>query len=104
MGLSKRQNEGVKRLKRSAEHATAEFALLHERDDNVSFVDRECVAGQAQASERGYAPSWVNAMGMERWDISGANSLHPLPRTHPFILVVSPPEFDHQNITAQQNH
>jgi len=44
MGLSKRQSEGVKRLRRSAEHATAEFALLHERGDDVSFVDRGCVA------------------------------------------------------------
>ncbi|KAL5640255.1 hypothetical protein ACGC1H_007504 [Rhizoctonia solani] len=66
LGLSKRPKEGVKWLKRSAEHATAEFphalhelALLHERGvDNVLFVDYEYAAELlAQASELGYAPS-----------------------------------------------
>lgn len=66
LGLSKRPKEGVKWLKRSAEHATAEFphalhelALLHERGvDNVLFVDFEYSAELlAQASELGYAPS-----------------------------------------------
>ncbi|CUA67441.1 Protein SKT5 [Rhizoctonia solani] len=66
LGLSKRPKEGVKWLKRSAEHATAEFphalhelALLHERGvDNVLFVDYEYSAELlAQASELGYAPS-----------------------------------------------
>jgi TPR repeat protein len=66
LGLSKRPREGVKWLKRSAEHATAEFphalhelALLHERGiDNVVFVDTEyTVELLAQAAELGYAPS-----------------------------------------------
>ncbi|KAL0951917.1 hypothetical protein HGRIS_008571 [Hohenbuehelia grisea] len=66
LGLSKRPKEGVKWLKRSAEHATAEFphalhelALLHERGiDNVLFVDYEySVELLAQAAELGYAPS-----------------------------------------------
>jgi TPR repeat protein len=66
LGLSKRPKEGVKWLKRSAEHATAEFphalhelALLHERGvDNVLFIDYEYSAELlAQASELGYAPS-----------------------------------------------
>ena len=66
LGLSKRPKEGVKWLKRSAEHATAEFphalhelALLHERGiDNVLFVDYEySIELLAQAAELGYAPS-----------------------------------------------
>lgn len=66
LGLSKRPKEGVKWLKRSAEHATAEFphalhelALLHERGiDNVVFVDPEySIELLAQAAELGYAPS-----------------------------------------------
>jgi uncharacterized protein len=66
LGLSKSPKEGVKWLKRSAEHATAEFphalhelALLHERGiDNVLFVDFEYAAELlAQAAELGYAPS-----------------------------------------------
>lgn len=66
LGLPKRPKEGVKWLKRSAEHATAEFphalhelALLHERGiDNVVFVDYEYAAELlAQAAELGYAPS-----------------------------------------------
>jgi TPR repeat protein len=66
LGLSKRPKEGVKWLKRSAEHATAEFphalhelALLHERGiDNVVFVDFEySIELLAQAAELGYAPS-----------------------------------------------
>lgn len=66
LGLSRRSKEGVKWLKRSAEHATAEFphalhelALLHERGiDDVLFVDHEYAAELlAQASELGYAPS-----------------------------------------------
>ncbi|CAL1693776.1 unnamed protein product [Somion occarium] len=66
LGLSKSPKEGVKWLKRSAEHATAEFphalhelALLHERGiDNVLFVDYEYAAELlAQAAELGYAPS-----------------------------------------------
>ncbi|KAF7791110.1 hypothetical protein EIP86_002071 [Pleurotus ostreatoroseus] len=66
LGLSKSPKEGVKWLKRSAEHATAEFphalhelALLHERGvENVLFVDHEYAAELlAQAAELGYAPS-----------------------------------------------
>ncbi|KAG6835524.1 hypothetical protein H0H93_000558 [Arthromyces matolae] len=66
LGLSKSPKEGVKWLKRSAEHATAEFphamhelALLHERGiDNVLFVDYEySIELLAQAAELGYAPS-----------------------------------------------
>ncbi|THG96313.1 hypothetical protein EW026_g5499 [Hermanssonia centrifuga] len=66
LSLSKSPKEGVKWLKRSAEHATAEFphalhelALLHERGvDNVLFVDNEYAAELlAQAAELGYAPS-----------------------------------------------
>ena len=66
LGLAKSPKEGVKWLKRSAEHSTAEFphalhelALLHERGiDNVLFVDYEYSAELlAQSSELGYAPS-----------------------------------------------
>ncbi|KAL5535925.1 CHS4_1 [Sanghuangporus sanghuang] len=66
LGLPKRPREGVKCLKRSAEHATSEFphalhelALLHERGiNNVVFVDYEYAAELlAQAAELGYAPS-----------------------------------------------
>lgn len=66
LGLSKRPKEGVKWLKRSAEHATAEFphalhelALLHERGiDNVLFVDHDySIELLAQSAELGYAPS-----------------------------------------------
>ncbi|KAF8640763.1 hypothetical protein AX17_000413 [Amanita inopinata Kibby_2008] len=66
LSLSKSPKEGVKWLKRSAEHGTAEFphalhelALLHERGiDNVLFVDFEySVELLAQAAELGYAPS-----------------------------------------------
>lgn len=66
LGCSKSPKEGVKWLKRSAEHATAEFphalhelALLHERGiDNVLFVDYEyAIELLAQAAELGYSPS-----------------------------------------------
>ncbi|KAK4688734.1 uncharacterized protein P7C73_g1382, partial [Tremellales sp. Uapishka_1] len=66
LSLSRRPKEGVKWLKRSAEHATAEYphalhelALLHERGiENVLFVDDDYAAELlAQASELGYAPS-----------------------------------------------
>jgi TPR repeat protein len=66
LGLSKSPKEGVKWLKRSTEHATAEFshalhelALLHERGiDNVLFVDYEYSTELlAQAAELGYAAS-----------------------------------------------
>jgi TPR repeat protein len=66
LGLSRSPKEGVKWLKRSAEHATEEFphalhelALLHERGiDNVLFLDLEYAAELlAQAAELGYAPS-----------------------------------------------
>jgi uncharacterized protein len=66
VGLSKSSKEGVKWLKRSTEHATAEFphalhelALLHERDiDLVLFVDYEYSTELlAQAAGLGYAAS-----------------------------------------------
>ncbi|TFK56336.1 HCP-like protein [Heliocybe sulcata] len=66
LGMSKRPREGVKWLKRSAEHATAEFphalyelALLHERGiDNAVFVDYEyALELLAQAAELGYTPA-----------------------------------------------
>ncbi|ORY34809.1 hypothetical protein BCR39DRAFT_514922 [Naematelia encephala] len=66
LGLTRRPKEGVKWLKRSAEHATEEYphalhelALLHERGiDNVVFADHEYAAELlAQAAELGYAPS-----------------------------------------------
>lgn len=66
LGCSKNAKEGVMWLKRSAEHATAEFphalhelALLHERGiDNVLFVDYEyAIELFAQAAELGYSPS-----------------------------------------------
>ncbi|KAG8923449.1 hypothetical protein FRC03_003603 [Tulasnella sp. 419] len=66
LGQAKKPKEGVKWLKRSAEHATAEFphalhelALLHERGiDNVLFVDLEYSCELlAQAAELNYAPS-----------------------------------------------
>lgn len=66
LGLASRPKEGVKWLKRSAEHATTEFphalhelALLHERGiENVLFVDLEYACELlAQAAELGYAPS-----------------------------------------------
>jgi hypothetical protein len=66
VGLSKKPKEGVKWLKRSAEHATEEYphalhelALLHERGiDNILFVDNDYAAELlAQAAELGYAPS-----------------------------------------------
>lgn len=68
LGLQQKPKEGVKWLKRSAEHATAEFphalhelALLHERGiENVLFVDLEYATELlAQAAELGYAPSAV---------------------------------------------
>ena len=66
LGFSKSPKEGVKWLKRSTEHATAEFphalhelALLHERGiDNVLFVDYEYSTELlSQAAELGYAAS-----------------------------------------------
>ena len=66
LSLTKQPKEGVKWLKRSAEHATEEFphalhelALLHERGiENVVFVDFDYAAELlAQAAELGYAPS-----------------------------------------------
>ena len=66
VGLSRRPKEGVKWLKRSAEHATEEFphalhelALLHERGiENIVFIDLDYAAELlAQAAELGYAPS-----------------------------------------------
>ena len=66
LGLNRRPKEGVKWLKRSAEHATEEFphalhelALLHARGiENVVFVDYEYAAELlAKGADLGYAPS-----------------------------------------------
>ena len=66
LGLSKNPKEGVTWLKRSAEHATAEFphalhelALCHEKGiPNIVFVDLDYAAELlGQAAELGYAPS-----------------------------------------------
>lgn len=66
LSLATKPKEGVKWLKRSAEHATAEFphalhelALLHERGiENVLFVDLEYATELlAQAAELGYPAS-----------------------------------------------
>ncbi|OCF43887.1 protoplast regeneration and killer toxin resistance protein [Kwoniella heveanensis CBS 569] len=100
LGLSRRPKEGVKWLKRSAEHATEEFphalhelALLHERGiDNVLFVDFEYAAELlAQAAELGYAPSAFKLgecyeYGKMGCPVDAALSIH------------------YYNIAAQQNH
>jgi TPR repeat protein len=100
LGLSKSPKEGVKWLKRSAEHATAEFphalhelALLHERGiDNVLFVDYEYSAELlAQAAELGYAPS-----------------AHRLGECYEYGKMGCPQDpalsIHYYNIAAQQNH
>ncbi|KAF9566938.1 Sel1 domain-containing protein [Agrocybe pediades] len=100
LGLSKSPKEGVKWLKRSAEHATAEFphalhelALLHERGiDNVLFVDYEYSTELlAQAAELGYAPS-----------------AHRLGECYEYGKMGCPQDpalsIHYYNIAAQQNH
>ncbi|TFL03398.1 HCP-like protein [Pterulicium gracile] len=100
LGLNKAPKEGVKWLKRSAEHATAEFphalhelALLHERGiDNVLFVDYEYSAELlAQAAELGYAPS-----------------AHRLGECYEYGKMGCPQDpalsIHYYNIAAQQNH
>ena len=66
LGLSKSPHEGIKWLKRSAEHATAQFphalhelALLHKHGiDNIVFVNCEYTAKLlVQVSELSNAPS-----------------------------------------------
>jgi uncharacterized protein len=66
LGLSKNPKEGITWLKRSAEHATAEFphalhelALCHENGvPNIIYVDLDYAAELlGQAAELGYAPS-----------------------------------------------
>ncbi|KAG1843661.1 HCP-like protein [Suillus subluteus] len=108
LGLSKRPCEGVKWLKRSAEHATAEFphalhelALLHERGiDSVVFVDVEYTMELlTQAAELGYAPSafWLGECyeyGKLGCPQDPALSIHYAPN-----LIVSA-----SNIAVQQNH
>ncbi|KAG6883989.1 hypothetical protein C0992_007286 [Termitomyces sp. T32_za158] len=100
LGLSRSPKEGVKWLKRSAEHASAEFphalhelALLHERGiDNVLFVDLEySIELLAQAAELGYAPSAYRLGECYEYGKMGcpqdaALSIH------------------YYNISAQQNH
>ncbi|KAH7916377.1 hypothetical protein BJ138DRAFT_464075 [Hygrophoropsis aurantiaca] len=100
LGLSKRPREGVKWLKRSAEHATAEFphalhelALLHESGIyNIVFVDIEyAVELLAQAAELGYAPS-----------------AHRLGECYEYGKMGCPQDpalsIHYYNIAAQQNH
>jgi TPR repeat protein len=100
LGLSRHPKDGVQWLKRSAEHATAEFphalhelALLHERGiDNVLFVDYEYSAELlAQAAELGYAPS-----------------AHRLGECYEYGKMGCPQDpalsIHYYNIAAQQNH
>lgn len=100
LGLSKRPKEGVKWLKRSAEHATEEFphalhelALLHERGiDNILFVDLDYAAELlAQASELNYAPSAFKLGECYEYGKMGC-PLDPALSIH------------YYNIAAQQNH
>lgn len=100
LGLSKRPKEGVKWLKRSAEHSTEEFphalhelALLHERGiDNILFVDLDYAAELlAQASELNYAPSAFKLGECYEYGKMGC-PLDPALSIH------------YYNIAAQQNH
>ncbi|XAO25615.1 hypothetical protein I312_104443 [Cryptococcus bacillisporus CA1280] len=100
LGFPRRPKEGVKWLKRSAEHATEEFphalhelALLHERGiENVVFVDNDYAAELlAQSAELGYAPSAFKLgecyeYGKMGCPVDPALSIH------------------YYNISAQQNH
>lgn len=121
LGLSRSPKEGVKWLKRSAEHATAEFphalhelALLHERGiDNVLFVDYEYAAELlAQAAELGYAPSAYRLGECYEYGKMGcpqdpALSIHYYVRSFTsFIYSLTSHPISHtlQNIAAQQNH
>ncbi|KAG9313914.1 HCP-like protein [Chiua virens] len=105
LGLAKRPREGVKWLKRSAEHATAEFphalhelSLLHEKGVyNVVFVDTEyAVELLAQASELGYAPSAYRLGEFYEYGKLGCPQ-DPALSIH-YYASCSP------NIAAQQNH
>lgn len=105
LGLSRHPKDGVQWLKRSAEHATAEFphalhelALLHERGiEHVVFVDFEYAAELlAQAAELGYAPSAYKLGECYEYGKMGcpqdaALSIHyyvclPLPFHYPFHI------------------
>lgn len=104
LGLAKRPKEGVKWLKRSADHATEEFphalhelALLHERGiENVLFVDLEYSAELlASAAELSYAPSAYKLgecyeYGKMGCPMDAALSIHYyvclLPSSHPPLL------------------
>ncbi|KAG6853542.1 hypothetical protein C0991_003400 [Blastosporella zonata] len=117
LGLSKSPKEGVKWLKRSAEHANAEFphalhelALLHERGiENVLFVDFEYSTELlAQAAELGYAPSAYRLGECYEYGKMGcpqdaALSIHYYVRT-PTSNLYYPLTPTQQNIAAQQNH
>ena len=117
LSLSKNAKEGVKWLKRSAEHATAEFphalhelALLHERGiDNVLFVDYEYAAEiLAQAAELGYAPSAYRLGECYEYGKMGcpqdpALSIHYYVRLSSSSRSLLIPSLL-QNIAAQQNH
>ncbi|KAH9047024.1 HCP-like protein [Lactarius deliciosus] len=124
LSMSKRPKEGVKWLKRSAEHATAEFphalhelALLHERGiHNVVFVDFEYSAELlAQAAELGYAPSAYRLGECYEYGKMGcpqdpALSIHYLRTSHALSLFPFSCFWRDrltalvQNIAAQQNH
>jgi TPR repeat protein len=128
LGLAKRPKEGVKWLKRSADHATEEFphalhelALLHERGiENVLFVDLEYSAELlASASELSYAPSAYKLgecyeYGKMGCPMDAALSIHyyvrpaahtPAGRPSSFgPLTVSLYASASQNIAAQQEH
>jgi TPR repeat protein len=120
LGLSKSPKEGVQWLKRSAEHATAEFphalhelALLHERGiDNVVFVDYEYSTELlAQAAELGYAPSAYRLGECYEYGKMGcpqdpALSIHYYVCIFFFFFFFSPHPYSSslQNIAAQQNH
>jgi uncharacterized protein len=118
LGLSKSPKEGVKWLKRSAEHATAEFphalhelALLHERGiDNVLFVDFEYSTELlAQAAELGYAPSAYRLGECYEYGKMGcpqdpALSIHyyvrPFPLSLPIYFLMTYRILQHNNHTA----
>lgn len=100
LGLSKNPKEGVTWLKRSAEHATAEFphalhelALCHENGvPNIIFVDLDYAAELlGQAAELGYAPSAFRLGECYEYGTMGCQA-DPALSIH------------YYNIAAQQNH
>ncbi|KAG6333150.1 hypothetical protein ID866_5946 [Astraeus odoratus] len=87
LGLSKRPREGVKWLKRSAEHATAEFphalhelSLLHEKGIyNVVFVDTEYANIAAQQNHRDAC------FALTAWYLVGSPGVLPQSDTEAFL-------------------